>query len=130
MEIKMEPVQPTIAIAITLTETAAEAVRGLMEQRNLPGYCLRVYVSGGGCSGIQYGMAFDNNIRPEDTVIEPAGIKMLVDEVSVQYLDGATIDFIDSPQGAGFKISNPNAISSCGCSSSQADNSGGCQGCG
>ena len=74
-----------------------------MEQRNLPGYCLRVYVSGGGCSGIQYGMAFDNNIRTEDTVTESNGIKILVDEVSIQYLQGATVDYIDARRVPGLK---------------------------
>lgn len=125
----MEPVQSQTALSVELTDTAAEAVRGLLEQRNLPGYSLRVYVAGGGCSGIQYGMAFDNNIRAEDTITEANGIKILVDEVSIQYLQGAIVDYIDNPQGAGFKISNPNALSSCGCGSSCGDDSGGCQGC-
>jgi iron-sulfur cluster assembly accessory protein len=130
MEMIMEPVQSTTAISVALTDPAAEAVKGLLEQRNLPGYSLRVYVAGGGCSGIQYGMAFDNNIRAEDTVTEINGIKILVDEVSIQYLQGATVDYIDSPQGAGFKITNPNALSSCECGSSCSDDSSGCQGCG
>ena len=125
----MEPVQATTAVSITLTDAAAEADRGLLAQRNLSDYSLRVYVSGGGCSGIQYGMAFDNNIRTEDTITESNGIKVLVDEVSIQYLHGATVDYIDAPQGAGFKINNPNAIS-CGCGSSCGDDSGGCEGCG
>jgi len=125
----MEPVQATTAVTITLTDAAAEAVRGLLAQRNLSDYSLRVYVSGGGCSGIQYGMAFDNNIRTEDTITESNGIKVLVDEVSIQYLHGATVDYIDAPQGAGFKINNPNAIS-CGCGSSCGDDSSGCEGCG
>jgi iron-sulfur cluster assembly accessory protein len=124
----MDPAQTSIQ-SVTLTETAAEAVRGLMEERNLPGYALRVYVAGGGCSGIQYGMAFDNNIRIEDTVTEIDGIKMLVDEVSIKYLQGAIVDYLDGPQGTGFKISNPNVLS-CGCSSSSDDSAGGCQGCG
>ena len=126
----MEQVQSTTAMSVTLTESAAKAVQDLLEQRNLPGYCLRVYVAGGGCSGIQYGMAFDNNIRTEDTVTESNGLKILIDEVSIQYLQGATVDYIDGPQGIGFKIINPNAISSCGCGSSCDDSSSGCQSCG
>ena len=126
----MEPVQSTTALSVILTEAAAKAVQELLEQRNLPGYSLRVYVAGGGCSGIQYGMAFDNNIRTEDTVTESNGLKIMVDEVSIQYLQGATVDYIDGPQGTGFKITNPNAISSCGCGSSCDDSSSSCQGCG
>ena len=125
----MDRVEPTTALSINLTVSAAEAVRQMMEQRNLSGYSLRVYVSGGGCSGIQYGMAFDNNIRTEDNVTELNGIKVLVDEVSIQYLHGATVDYIDGPQGTGFKISNPNSFS-CGCGSSCDDDTSGCQGCG
>jgi iron-sulfur cluster assembly protein len=130
MENYMEPVQSTTAISVTITEPAAQAVKDLLEQRSLPGYSLRVYVSGGGCSGIQYGMAFDNNIRSEDSVTESNGIKVLIDEVSIQYLQGATVDYIDSPQGIGFKINNPNVFSSCGCSSASGDDDGGCKGCG
>jgi iron-sulfur cluster assembly accessory protein len=126
----MEPVQSTTALSVTITEAAVKAVQDLIAQRNLPGYCLRVYVSGGGCSGIQYGMAFDNNIRTEDTVTESNGLKILVDEVSIRYLQGATVDYIDGEQGIGFKIINPNASSSCGCGSSCNDESSGCQGCG
>jgi len=126
----MEPVQTTTTTSVVLTDTAVDAVKGLLQERSLPGYSLRVYVAGGGCSGIQYGMAFDNNVREEDTVTEINGIKILVDEVSIQYLQGATVDFIEGPQGTGFKITNPNAISSCGCGSSCDDSSSGCQGCG
>ncbi len=126
----MEPVQTTTTTSIILTDTASDAVKDLLEERSLPGYSLRVYVAGGGCSGIQYGMAFDNNVREEDTVTEINGIKILVDEVSIQYLLGATVDYVEGPQGTGFKITNPNAFSSCGCGSSCDDSSSGCQGCG
>lgn len=126
----MDSTDQTTTQTITLTSTAIEAVQGLMEQRNLKDYALRVYVAGGGCSGIQYGMAFDNNIRPEDDITEIQGLKVLVDEVSMRYLQGAIVDYLDGPQGTGFKISNPNIVSSCGCGSSSSDSSGGCQGCG
>ncbi len=103
---------------ITLTTSAAEAVRDLLTKRNLTGYALRVYISGGGCSGYQYGMGLDSNIRDEDSVFEQDGVKVVVDEVSINYLRGATIDYVDELMGSGFKIHNPNAISTCGCGNS------------
>lgn len=120
---------------INLTQAAAEAVRDLLAKRNLEDYALRVFVQGGGCSGFQYGMALDNNIREEDAVFENYGIKVLVDEVSINYLNGATIDYVDELMGSGFKIENPNAVASCGCGSSfrtkdsaEAAGGGGCCG--
>jgi iron-sulfur cluster assembly protein len=117
---------------VILTQPATEAVRELMARKNLEGYALRVYISGGGCSGFQYGMALDNNVRDSDLVTETDGIKVLVDEISIQYLHGATIDYVDGMTGSGFKISNPNIISSCGCgqSSGEGAGNGGCSGCG
>lgn len=105
---------------ITLTENAAQAVKDLLAKRNLldQGYALRVFIQGGGCSGFQYGMALDNRILAEDTVEEFFGVKVLVDEMSIQYLKGATIDYVEELMGSGFKIHNPNAVSSCGCGSS------------
>lgn len=111
-------VEQTQTDMITLTPAATEAVRGLMEKRNLTGYALRVFVSGGGCSGFQYGMALEGNIREEDTTCEFEGVKVVVDEVSINYLRGATVDYVDDIMGSGFKIENPNAVSSCGCGSS------------
>lgn len=122
---------------INLTASAADAVRELFNQRNLEGYALRVFISGGGCSGYQYGMALDDNIRESDHVEESNGIQILVDDVSINYLAGSTVDFIEDPMGGGFKIENPNTISSCGCNQSYQsgeDNAtgaaGGCSGCG
>jgi len=103
---------------IFLTEPAANAVRDLLTKRNLEGYALRVFISGGGCSGFQYGMALDNNIRAEDFQFDEHGIKVLIDEMSIQYLNGATIDYVDELMGSGFKIENPNAVSTCGCGQS------------
>ena len=121
---------------LTLTPGAAQAVKDLLEKRNLDGYALRVFVSGGGCSGFQYGMALENNIREQDLTMEAHGVKLVVDEVSVQYLRGATVDYQDDLMGAGFKIENPNAVSSCGCGSSfrtsgeaGAESGGGCGSC-
>lgn len=103
---------------ITLTPAAAEAVQGLLAKRNLTGYALRVFISGGGCSGFQYGMALENNIRESDLIAEMHGVQVVVDEVSIDYLRGATVDYVDEIMGSGFKIENPNAVASCGCGSS------------
>jgi iron-sulfur cluster assembly protein len=115
---------------ITLTPSAAQAVSDLLANRNLTDYSLRVFVQGGGCSGFQYGMALDNRLRDTDLVLEQHGLKVLVDEVSIQYLNGATIDYVDDPSGSGFKIINPNAISNCGCGQSSASSEGDSCGCG
>jgi iron-sulfur cluster assembly protein len=114
---------------ISMTPTAVQAVRDLMEERKLEGYALRVFVSGGGCSGLQYGMALEANIREQDSTTEFDGVKVVVDEVSIDYLRGATVDFIKDETGSGFKIENPNALSSCGCGSSCGDDAG-ASGCG
>jgi len=121
---------------VVLTEPAAMAVQELLKKRNLEdqGYALRVFVSGGGCSGFQYGMALEGNIREQDTVTEQHGVKVVVDEISIGYLRGATVDYVDEIMGSGFKISNPNAVSSCGCGNSfrtsgEAGGSGGGCGC-
>ena len=131
-------VENTTTESISMTPTAVQAVKDLLEKRELDGYALRVYVSGGGCSGLQYGMALDNNIREMDFTYEIDGVKAIVDEVSIQYLKGATIDFVDDLMGSGFKIENPNAVAACGCGSSfrtsedagQSTSAGGCSGCG
>lgn len=117
---------------ITMTEPAANAVRDLMTRRNLEGYALRVFVSGGGCSGMQYGMALEGNTRPQDMVFEAHGVKVVIDEVSINYLRGATVDYTEEMMGGGFKIHNPNAVSSCGCGQSfqTAGGEGGSGGCG
>ena len=119
---------------ITLTVEAAQAVQNLMAQKNLTGYSLRMFISGGGCSGYQYGMALDNRVRDTDTTYTQHGVQVIVDEVSIQYLRGATVDFITEAMGSGFKITNPNQIPSCGCGSSadasDCGSSGGCSGCG
>jgi iron-sulfur cluster assembly protein len=94
----------------TLTPTASQAVKDILTQRNLDGYALRVYVAGGGCCGVNFGMALDNNFRDVDTTFETDGVKVVVDEVSIDYLRDATIDFVNDPQhGAGFAVSSPNA---------------------
>jgi iron-sulfur cluster assembly accessory protein len=95
---------------ISLSSAAAQAVQNILAEKNLVGYALRVYVSGGGCGGAQFGMALDDNIREIDTTFETEGIKVVVDEVSIDHLRGASIDYVDDPQrGAGFVVDNPNA---------------------
>ena len=103
---------------VTLTPAAAQAVKDLLAKRNLEGYALRVFVQGGGCSGFQYGMALENNIRDADLTGEFENVQVVVDEISIDYLRGATIDYVDDVMGSGFKIENPNAVSACGCGSS------------
>lgn len=129
------PVEETTQ-TITLTEGAVNMIQGLLEQKNVPDYGLRVFVSGGGCSGMQYGMALEAEARPYDNVVETSGVKVFIDPTSMMYLTGATIDYEDSLMGGGFKIDNPNAASSCGCGTSfKAANgagapAGGCSSCG
>lgn len=117
----------------TLTPAATEAVRNILAERKLEGYALRVYVAGGGCSGVNFGMALDNNFRDVDTTFESEGVKVVVDEVSIDYLRDATVDFVNDPtRGAGFAVSSPNAAKSggsCGCGSSEEGEGGSC-GCG
>jgi iron-sulfur cluster assembly accessory protein len=103
---------------ITVTASAADAVRDLLDKRNLDDYALRIFISGGGCAGFQYGMALDNNIRETDLSFEMNGVNVIVDEVSINYLRGATVDYVDELMGSGFKIDNPNAVAACGCGSS------------
>lgn len=134
-------IQPTTAEPTTLinmSESAANVVRKLLADKNIPDHALRIFVAGGGCSGMQYGMQFEAAPRAGDTVIEPhQGVKVLIDPQSATYLLGANVDYVDSIMGGGFRIDNPQAVSSCGCghsfrtkgSESAAPAGGGC-GCG
>src|ERR1044071_6119503 len=113
-EIDTRIITETVTPPLTLSTAASEAVRNILTERNLEGYALRVYVAGGGCgcSGVNFGMALDNNIRDVDTVFDANGVQVVVDEVSIDYLRGATIDFINDPvRGAGFAVDSPNAAS-------------------
>jgi len=125
-----------VAQAINLTPAAASKLSQILQEKNLADHGLRVFVAGGGCSGLQYGMAFEGAARDMDTIIEQHGLKVYVDPVSLEYLYGASIDYVDGLMGAGFRIENPNAVAACGCGSSfrtkdsgQAPAGGGC-GCG
>ena len=114
----MDLLEITQTDQLSVTPAAAIAVEELFAKRDLEGYALRVFVSGGGCSGYQYGMALEDNIRETDIVSEQHGVKIVVDEISINYLNGATVDYVDEVMGSGFKIENPNAMSTCGCGSS------------
>src|SRR6185436_19358731 len=102
---------------VSLTENAANQVKSLLETPENTGKTLRVYVEDGGCSGLQYGLTFDEK-RPNDFTGEWFGVAVLVDPFSANYLQGTVVDFSDSLTGGGFKISNPNARQSCGCGKS------------
>lgn len=120
---------------LTVTPAAVNMIRSLLQQRQIPNYALRVFVSGGGCSGMQYGMAFEETPKDFDRVIDVEGVRLIVDPTSIMYLEGATIDFVDSLMGGGFRIDNPNAVSTCGCghsfrtSSEGSESAAGCGTC-
>lgn len=121
---------------LSVSPTASAKIKELLQARNIPNHALRVFVAGGGCSGLQYGMAFEENPQEYDTLVEVDGVRLLVDPTSVMYIAGATIDFVDSLMGGGFRIDNPNAVSSCGCGhsfrtsgESSASSGGGCGSC-
>ena len=103
---------------ITLTSTAVDHVKQLVGEQGREDLALRVFVSPGGCSGMSYGMAFDNETQEGDIFYEQDGVKVWVDEMSLMYLTGAEIDFVDKLMGGGFTINNPNAAKSCACGSS------------
>ena len=103
---------------LVFTDSAANKVKELIEEEGNPGLKLRVFVSGGGCSGFQYGFTFDEDIAEDDTAMEKNGVTLLVDPMSYQYLVGAEIDYSEGLEGAQFVIRNPNASTTCGCGSS------------
>ena len=109
--------EPT-ADSVIFTDSAAKKVDSLIRDEDNPNLKLRVFISGGGCSGFQYGFTFDEAIEEGDSQVENQGVKLLVDPMSVQYLMGAEIDYKEDLQGAQFIIRNPNAQTTCGCGSS------------
>ena len=100
---------------VTLTDEALSQLKSLLEKEANSELGLRVFVSGGGCSGLQYGMAFDDNVRPGDEVVHQGGVRVLIDDFSALYIQGSEIDYVDSLMGAGFTVHNPNAVKSCSC---------------
>jgi iron-sulfur cluster insertion protein len=104
--------------SLTLTASAAKRIAFLREQEQVGSANLRIAVSGGGCSGFQYGMSFDDQTNPDDRLFERDGVAIVIDEVSLDLLNGAEVDFVEDLMGAAFRINNPNAASSCGCGNS------------
>lgn len=103
---------------VTLTDAAVAKVKDMIAEDGTPNLKLRIYVSGGGCSGFQYGFAFDDFANDDDVLVEKDGITLLIDVMSAQYLDGAIVDYRDEFLDARFIFTNPNASSTCGCGSS------------
>lgn len=139
-EVKIQLDEPQVSeVLLTVTPLAATKIQELFAQRGLDNsHALRVFVAGGGCSGMQYGMAFEGNPQDTDTLVEAEGVKLVVDPTSLMYVQGAVIDFVDALVGGGFRIDNPNAASSCGCGTSfkpkgqegeSAAGGGGCSSC-
>ena len=136
--IDLQPLAPQPMVLVS--ESASSRLLGMMREKELDGYALRVFVAGGGCSGMQYGMTFDDETREGDNEFQAGSLRILVDPISAQYVIGASIDYVDSLMGGGFKIDNPNAVSSCGCGhsfrtagdagSDAAPAGGGCGSCG
>ncbi len=112
------PSYQSIDAPLLFTDSAATKVRALIEDEGNPELKLRVYISGGGCSGFQYGFEFDENQAEDDLAVERGGVTLLVDPLSLQYLMGAEVDYTESLSGAQFVIRNPNAKTTCGCGSS------------
>lgn len=103
---------------LTFSDSAANKVKSLIEEEGNPELKLRVFVTGGGCSGFQYGFTFDEVQNEDDFVMEKGGVTLLIDAMSMQYMMGAEIDYTEGLEGAQFVIRNPNAQSTCGCGSS------------
>ena len=100
---------------ITLTGPAAGQLLRLLREKELPEQGLRIFVHAGGCAGLQYGMAFEAQARENDTILESQGVRLYLDPFSATYLEGASIDYQDSPEGGGFRVENPNAARTCAC---------------
>lgn len=106
------------AMPIRFSDAAASKVKQLLDEEENANLKLRVYVTGGGCSGFQYGFTFDEKINPTDMTIEKEGVQMVVDAMSLQYLVGGEVDYTEGLEGSRFYVSNPNATTTCGCGAS------------
>jgi iron-sulfur cluster assembly protein len=100
---------------LTITDGAVAELKRVLARKENPELALRVFVSPGGCSGLSYGMAFEESPGDDDVVIERDGVRLVVDEVSLMYISGSEIDFVDALMGGGFTVYNPNAVKSCSC---------------
>lgn len=131
--------EETVPAPISLTDRAAQEVKDILEQQGNPtDVALRIYVAGGGCSGLQYGMALDENVEEGDQFFMDRDVRVVIDPMSLKYISGSIVDYIETPMGGGFKVENPNATKSCGCGSSFTTDddaagqtvTGGCGSCG
>lgn len=114
----MSAIQTYTPTPIQVSDSAVSKVQRLVEEEGNPALKLRVYVTGGGCSGFQYGFSFEEDAAEDDTLIEKGGVTLLVDPMSYPYLVGSKVDYEEGLQGSKFSIQNPNATSTCGCGSS------------
>ncbi|EGU34901.1 MULTISPECIES: iron-sulfur cluster insertion protein ErpA [Vibrio] len=105
-------------IPLTFSDTAAKRVHALIAEEENPNLKLRVYITGGGCSGFQYGFTFDESVNEGDTTIENCGVTLVVDPMSLQYLIGGMVDYTEGLEGSRFFVNNPNATTTCGCGAS------------
>ena len=115
MESPLQVAGPTV---VTVTEGAVKKVREFLDKENKPNGALRLYVTGGGCSGLSYGLAIEDEAGKDDLVIQENGVRVLIDTFSAKYVRGSVIDYVETLQGSGFKIDNPNVTSTCACGSS------------
>ena len=120
INVSFTPMQPKVADTPTIgfTDAAANKLKSLISEEKNPNLKLRVFVTGGGCSGFQYGFDFDENINDDDITVEKNGVTMVVDTMSAQYIAGATVDYEEGLEGSRFVVNNPNATSTCGCGAS------------
>jgi iron-sulfur cluster assembly accessory protein len=135
----VETIEKTASAPISLSDEAAKIVKDLLAQQDRDDLTLRVYVAGSGCSGLQYGMALDENVEATDHIFESNGVKMVVDEDSLPYIAGSVVDYVEGPEGAGFRVENPNNTpsgcgcgsgeGSCGCGGEEGESHGGGCGC-
>ncbi|HDR1895097.1 iron-sulfur cluster insertion protein ErpA [Pasteurella multocida] len=107
-----------ISVPLIFTDAAANKVKALISEEENPNLKLRVYITGGGCSGFQYGFTFDEKVNDGDLTIEKSGVYLVIDPMSLQYLIGGTVDYTEGLEGSRFVVNNPNASTTCGCGSS------------
>lgn len=107
-----------ISVPLIFTDAAANKVKALISEEENPNLKLRVYITGGGCSGFQYGFTFDEKVNDGDLTIEKSGVHLVIHPMSLQYLIGGTVDYTEGLEGSRFVVNNPNASTTCGCGSS------------
>ena len=114
----MSEAAPQMSVDVKFSDAAANKVKALIAEEKNPNLKLRIYISGGGCSGFQYGFSFDETVGEGDVTVENDGVSLVIDPMSYQYLVGAEVDYTEGLQGAQFIVNNPNATTTCGCGSS------------